>query len=149
MNVKITYNDSDGKQIGTFDENLILSSILYDVGFLYGAIKQYAKTKADHNMYLQIDSDGYSHTIPDVLINYDNNDQGVSKEYKYIVTRSDNHILRETIIGWNLLIKWKYGKEQWVPLKLTQEYNLIKVENFAKARNIGYKSTFFWLLTPL
>ena len=58
--VKVRTKDINGDIIGTFDDNPLLNSILYDVEFPDGAVKQYAANTIAQNMYSQVDEDGYS-----------------------------------------------------------------------------------------
>ena len=58
--VKGLTKDVNGDIIGTLDDNLLLNSILYDVEFPDGAVKQYAANTIAQNMYSQVDEDGYS-----------------------------------------------------------------------------------------
>jgi len=48
------------------------------------------------------------------------------------------------MIGWKLLVRWKDGSEQWVPLKLLKESNPVDVAEFAAARDIHHKPAFCW-----
>ena len=136
--------DLDGNAIGSFDDNPLLNSIIYDVEFPDGAVKQYAANTIAENMYSQLDSDGYSQTILDGIIDYSKDGQAVSMEDKYVITRTGTRRLRETTIGWKLLVKWKDGSEQWIALKLLKESNPLEVAEFAKAREIDNEPAFCW-----
>ena len=136
--------DLDGNAIGSFDDNPLLNSIIYDVEFPDGAVKQYAANTIAENMYSQLDSDGYSQTILDGIIDYSKDGQAVTMEDKYVTTRTGTRRLRETTIGWKLLVKWKDGSEQWIALKLLKESNPLEVAEFAKAREIDNEPAFCW-----
>ena len=58
----IWVKDKDGKLKGTYKNNPILDTRVYDVMFPYGAVCQYAENIIAENMYSQVDSNGY-HTI--------------------------------------------------------------------------------------
>ena len=45
--------DADGNIVGTYDDNPILNTIVYDVEFPDGAVKQYAANVIAENMYTQ------------------------------------------------------------------------------------------------
>ena len=55
---------------------------------------------------------------------------------KYVVTRSGKKRLRKTTKGWYLLLLWKNGKEQYVPLKLLKESNPVEAAEYARANNL-------------
>ena len=101
--VKGRAKDYDGNSIGTFDINPILNSIVYDVEFPDGAIKQYAANTIAENMYSQLDSDGYSKTILDSIIDYKTDGNAVPKSQMYVFTKSGQRRLRRTTAGWKLL----------------------------------------------
>jgi len=61
-----------------------------------------------------------------------------------VTTRSGTRHLRETTIGWKLLVRWKDGSEQWISLKLLKESNPMEVAEFAKAREIDNGPAFCW-----
>ena len=82
-----------------------------------GAIKLYTATFSQ-KMYPQIDVDGYSHTILNLIIDYTNNNKVVPKYYKYSMNHYDNQRLRNMNVGGKLIFQWKYDTEQWVTLKL-------------------------------
>jgi len=136
--------DLDGNAIGSFDDNPLLNSIIYNVEFPDGAVKQYAANTIPDNMYSQVDSDGYSQTILDGIIDYSKDGQAVTMEDKYVTTRTGTRRLRETTIGWKLLVRWKDGSEQWIALKLLKESNPLEVAEFAKAREIDNEPAFCW-----
>ena len=43
-----------------------------------------------------------------------------------------------------MLILWKDGTQQWIPLKLMKEYNPLEVAKFVCARNIDQEPAFAW-----
>ena len=79
----------------------MIKSLVYDVKFPDGDVKQYA-AKAE-----QADSEGYHYNILGSIIKFGTNDQSPKKYDKYITTKIRNRWIRKTIIGWKLLIKWK------------------------------------------
>ena len=53
----------DGQVTGTYDSNPYLNSIIYDVEFPDGQVKEYAANIIAENMLTQVDSDGMSTTL--------------------------------------------------------------------------------------
>ena len=65
---------------------------------------------------------------------------------KYVTTRSGTKRLRKTTKGWRLLVLWKDGSQQWVPLRLLKESNPIKVSEYAVAQGIDAEPAFaYWV----
>ena len=146
MNAKVIgrSRDKNGNIVGTYDNNPMLNTVIYDVEFPDGAVKQYAANTIAENMYAQVDSEGFQYTLLDSIIDYATNDRAVSKANKYFVTRQGTRRLRHTTAGWKLLVLWKDGSEQWIPLKDLKESHPIEVAEFAKARGIDDEAAFCW-----
>ena len=75
--VKGRSKDSDGNIVGTYDNNPLLNSMLYDVEFPDGAVKQYAANTITQNMYEQVDGEGYSTSKVDSIVDYDKDKDAV------------------------------------------------------------------------
>jgi hypothetical protein len=135
----------DGKTAGTYDDNPMLNSIVYEVEFPDGQVKEYAANMIAENMLTQVDSDGYSTTILKAIIDYRKDEAvAVSKADKYVYTSSGQSRLRKTTIGWSMLIQWADESEAWVPLKDLKESHPCETAEFAKARGIADEPAFAW-----
>ena len=75
---------NDGTVLGNYDPNPLLNSIVYDVEFPDGAIKQYAANIIAQNMYSQVDSDGHQSQLLEAIIDYSKDDNAV----QWIMLRS-------------------------------------------------------------
>lgn len=136
--------DTDGLGIGSYDDNPLLNSIVYDVEFPDGMVKQYAANTIAENMYAQVDSEGYQYHLLDGILDHSTDGHAVEKSDMYVYTRTGQKRLRQTTAGWKLLVRWKDGTEQWIPLKLLKESNPIEVAEYAKSRNIDDEAAFIW-----
>ena len=54
--VKKWHTNSDGAVVGTYNDNPLLNSIVYNVEFLDGTVKEYAANTIAQNMYMTLDS---------------------------------------------------------------------------------------------
>lgn len=95
-------------------KNPLLNSILYDVSFPDGQIKQYSANIIAENMYQQVDNDGYTKSLLKSIVNFEKDQSAVSKEDKYITTKSGQQHLHKTTVGWKLWVQFKDGSEFWV-----------------------------------
>jgi hypothetical protein len=134
----------DGRVVGTYDDNPMLNSIVYDVEFPDGQVLEYSANVIAENMLTQVDSDGYSLSLMEGIIDYRKDETAVPMEDKYIYTKSGQRHLRHTTSGWKLLIQWKDGSESWVKLCEMKESHPIEVAEFAKARGIDGEPAFAW-----
>ena len=135
----------DGQVAGTYDDNPFLNTIIYEVEFPDGQVKDYAANVIAENMLTQVDSDGFTLTMMDGIIDYERDDAvAIPKSDAYVVTRRGRKRHRRTTVGWKLLVKWSDGSESWVPLKDMKESHPVEVADFAKARGIADEPAFSW-----
>ena len=62
----------------------------------------------------------------------------------YVTTKDNRKILFQNNVGWKLLVKFRYGYEQWVTLKILRETNPIQVSEFSTACDIVDEPSFCW-----
>ena len=145
--VKCRSKDGDGEIIGIYDNNPILNTMVYDVEFPDGEVREYSANTIAENIYAQVDTGGHSYNIMDGIVYYKKVDNAISKEDKYIVTKSGQRRLRKSTIGWKLSVAWKDGSEQWIPLSAMKASNQIEVAEFAVAKGIDDEAALFWYVS--
>ena len=136
--------DEDGNLIGRYDDNPILNTMVYNVEFPDGDIREYSANVIAENMYAQVDANGYSHTILESIMDYSKDGTAVERDDMYITTKSGTRRMRQSTVGWKLLVLWKDGSEEWVPLKLLKESNPVEVAEFAISQGIENEPAFAW-----
>eukprot|EP00980_Cylindrotheca_fusiformis_P014396 scaffold3830_cov85-Cylindrotheca_fusiformis.AAC.8 len=83
-----------GDTVGRYDENPYLNSMVYEVEFSDGQVKEYAANVIAENMLTQVDSDGYSTTIMKGIVDFKKDEEvAVSMEDMYIPTRTPHKIM--------------------------------------------------------
>ena len=98
--------DADGRMTGTYHDNPFLNTITYGVEFYDRQVKEYGANIITKNMLTQVDSDGYSLSLMDSIIDHRKDpSQAIPIEDKYIITKSRQRRLQKTMKGWKLLIK--------------------------------------------
>ena len=140
--------DEDGNIVGTYDNNPYDNTMVYDVEFPDAEVKEYVANVIAESMYAQVDANGYSHTMLDSIVDYKKSSDAVKRANMFITTKNGTCQHRETTTGWDLLMLWKNGNEQWIPLKLMKEYNPIEVAEYACARGIDNEAAFFAWWVP-
>ena len=60
------------------------------------------------------------------------------------VDKQDNNNGKPTTRGWKLLVEWKDGSSNWVPLVELKESNPIEVAEYAVANIIDDQPAFKW-----
>ena len=72
--------DGDGNMIGTFNENPILNTAIYEVESPDGTIAEYTANIIAQNLYSQIDDDGYNYDLLFEIIGHRTDGTEVKKE---------------------------------------------------------------------
>ena len=73
-------------------------------------MKDYAANVIAENMLTQVDSDRFTLTMMDGIIDYEkDNAVAIPKSDAYVVTRHGRKRHRRTTVGWKLLVKWSDG----------------------------------------
>jgi hypothetical protein len=121
------------------------NTMVYEVEFPDGQVREYAANIIAENMLTQVDSKGYSLTLMDAIVDY-KRDKAVAipKSEMYVVTKGGQKRMRQTTQGWKLLVHWKDGSESWIPWKDMTTSHPVEVAEFAKARNINNEPAFIW-----
>ena len=134
----------DGKIVGAFNENPILNTLVYDVEFLDGAVKQYAANVIAENVLNQVDSMGCHTQALDRIVLHERMGNAVSMKDSHITTKRGVRKPRQTTIGWRFLCEWKDGTSTWVPLKILKESNPVEVAEYVIALDLEDQPAFAW-----
>lgn len=137
--------DHNGKTSGTYNDNPYLNTMVYEVEFDDGQIKEYSANIIAENMLQQVDIDGYSSASMRGIIDFYRDDKvAVPKEQREVLTNTGQKRLRKTTKGWKLQVEWNDGRKTWIPLSVMKESNPVEVAEFAVARNIAEEPAFAW-----
>ena len=130
--------DADGRMTGTYHDNPFLNTITYGVEFSNGQVKEYGTNIIAENMLTQVNSDGYSLSLMDSIIDHHMDpSEAIPIEEKYITTKSRQRRLLKTTKGWKLLIKWKDKSKAWINLTDMKEAHPVEMAEYARARGIS------------
>ena len=75
-----------GKTVGRYHDDPRLNSMVYEVEFPDGQIKDYAANVIAENIITQVDLDGLSTTMLDAITDWQKDESAVEKAEKYLVT---------------------------------------------------------------
>ena len=125
--------DADGRMTWTYHDNPFLNTITYNVEFSNGQVKEYGTNIIAVNMLTQVDSDGYSLSLMDSIIDHRRDpSQAIPMEDKYITTKSGQKRLRKTTKGWKLHIKWKDKSKAWINLADMKEAHPVETAEYCR-----------------
>ena len=86
--------------VGSYDENPFLNSIIYDVEFNDGTVKEYSANLIAENMITQVDSDGFSTTMMNGTIDHIKYEAtSITKSGIYIFTQRGQSKTRKKTCG--------------------------------------------------
>ena len=135
----------DGQVKGTYDNNPFLNSIICDVEFPDGQVKEYAANIIAENMLTQVDSDCMSTALMEAIVDHRRDDEKALQHHdKYVQTKNGRRHLRKTMMGWELIIKWKDKSESWIKLADMKESHPVEVSEYARARGTHKNPAFEW-----
>ena len=109
--------DGYGKLVGTYSDNPMLNTLMYEVEFPDGATKSYAANMISENIHNYVDSYVHQSRPFGEILNYCNTANAVAIADAKSVVRNGQRYQSKTTAGWSLLIGTKDGSEQWYPLK--------------------------------
>ena len=97
--------DLDVKLIRYRNDIPVLSTIMCDVEFPYGAVKPYLANIIAENILNQVDADGYHCQSIYSILEHSKDKLAVEKKDKRIVSKRGNHSRRQTTVGWKFQVK--------------------------------------------
>lgn len=135
----------DGDTKGTYSNNPWFNSVIYEVEFPDGQVKEYAANVIAESLLTQVDGEGYSTMLMEAIIDYRKDAAtAVPMEDKFFTTKTGRKRLRITTQGWDVLVRWKDGSETWIKLADMKEAHPVELAEFAKARGIANEPAFAW-----
>ena len=104
--------DEHGKLIGTYDDNPVLNSHIYEVEFTDGQIKKFPVKILAENCLSQVDPNGHHYQLLHCITNVICDDRAIAKADGYNTTKRGQQKHRETTVGWHSETRWKDGTKQ-------------------------------------
>ena len=143
--VKKKLRDSEGKPIGTANDNPILDTRMFDVEFEDGYTDSLAANLIAENLFAQVDSEGNRHLYVKEIQGHCKNEDAIEKgDDAFEVLKSGNRIRKRTTKGWEILVEWKDGRSTWTSLKDIKHNFPIEMAEYAVKNKIHYEPVFAW-----
>ena len=124
---------SDNQQIETFDDNPMMNSIIYDVEFPDGVVKEYPANFIAENIYQNVDINRSEELSLYCIIDHSKSEDDVSKDDRYVITKNGNRRLRRNNIVWEVLVRWKNRTNQWGSLSIMKYNCPVQMAEYAQA----------------
>ena len=135
----------DGRMTGKYDANPYHNSVLYEVEFANGQVREYSANIIAESMLAQVDLDGVTLQLMDGVVDHKVDCAlAVSKADKWVYNRHGQQRLHKTTIGWWLLVRWKDENEMWMKLSEMKESYPIEMAEYTISRGIDDEPAFIW-----
>ena len=105
------------KTKGEYDDNPRLNSVLYDVEFPDGQVKEYSANLIAENLLNRADYEFTSNLMEAIVDHKRDAKMAIPLKSKNVVTGRGKKP-RKTLIGYDLKVLWKNGEKQWIPLNI-------------------------------
>ena len=135
----------DGTPIGKRNKNYLLDTRKYEVQLSDGTTQEYFANVIAENMFSQTDSEGRQYLLMKEITDHKTDGTAITQANGLITLRSGRTVKKKTTKGWKLLVEWKEGSSDWVPLKDLKESNPVEVAEYAKANGLSEEPAFIRL----
>ncbi|MEM9369349.1 MAG: hypothetical protein AAGD07_25505, partial [Planctomycetota bacterium] len=136
--------DGSGNPVGKRHQNPLQDTRVFEVEMPDGTIKDYATNVIAENIYSQVDNEGRRHQIFKEIADHKKDGGAVTVQDGFWVSTGGNKTRKMTTRGWQLLVEWTDGSQNWIPLKDLKESNPIEVAEYAVANKIDHEPAFAW-----
>ena len=136
--------DANGLPISLANENPTLDTRMYEVEYLDGEWTSLAANNIAENLFAQIDDEGNRQVLMDEIIGNRSNEHAVKQQDAFIMTKMGTKRRRETTKGWELLVRWKDSRTDWIALKDIKESYPVQVAEYAVSSRISEEPAFAW-----
>ena len=136
--------DEEGNPIGRRHNNFMMDTRLYEVEFDDGTTEEFYANTIAENLFSQVDSEGRTYLLMKEISDHKCDGHAIKQEDGWFTTPSGNRRRKRTTKGWELLVEWKEGYSDWVPLKDLKDSYPVEVAEYAKANGLGDEPAFAW-----
>ena len=133
----------DGTPIGRYHRNPLMDTRKYVVEFGDGSAEEYYANVIAENALSGLDSQGRELMLMESISDHKVDESAVTPQQAKEFRAKSNKNPRTTK-GWKLLVEWKDGTQNWMPLKDLKESNPIEVAEYAIANKIQNEPAFKW-----
>ncbi|KAI2501269.1 Reverse transcriptase (RNA-dependent DNA polymerase) [Fragilaria crotonensis] len=120
---------TSGEPIGRAHSNPLFDTREYVVEFTDGSTENYFANVIAECMYAQVDSEGNQYQLLSEITDHRSDNSAIQIADGFTTSRNGNRIPKPTTRGWSLLVSWKDGSSDWLPLKDLKTPILFKLQN--------------------
>ena len=139
--VKQRKRDANDHPVGRSNLNPLLDTREYEVEFPDGSVDVLTANSIAESLYSQVDEEGRSYAILSEIVDHRKDGSAVLSDDAMIPGTSH---MRRTTKGWQLLVEWKDGSSDWLPLADLKEAYPIQVAEYAVNNKVASEPAFAW-----
>ena len=139
--VKRRKRDHNGNPVGVSNRNPLLDTREYEVEFPDGSIDVLSANTIAESIYSQVDDEGRSFAILSGIVDHRKDNTAVHIDDGKV---PGTNKWRRTTKGWQLLVEWKDGTSDWLPLADIKESYPVQVAEYAVNNKIASEPAFVW-----
>jgi hypothetical protein len=134
----------DGNPIGLRHKNPLFDTRGYTVEFGDGSTAEYTANIIAENLFSQVDSEGKQYMILGEICDHKKDGRAILQSDGFTTSKNGNKVAKTTTIGWSLLVEWKDGSSDWIPLKDLKESNPVELAEYAISNELVEEPAFKW-----
>ncbi len=135
---------TSGEPIGRAHSNPLFDTREYVVEFTDGSSDNYFANVIAECMYAQIDSEGNQYQLLDEITDHRSDNSAIEIANGFTISRNGNRVPKATTRGWSLMVTWKDGSSDWIPLKDLKDSYPVQIAEYAMANKIANEPAFNW-----
>ena len=139
----------DGNPIGLQHKNPLFDTRAYTVEFPDGSTAEYQANIIAENLFSQSDSEGRQFMVMKEICDHRKDGRAIPISDGFSTSKNGNKTPKQTTIGWQLLVEWKYGSSDWTDLKDLKESNPVELAEYAVANKIVEEPAFKWWIATV
>ncbi|KAI2500467.1 Reverse transcriptase (RNA-dependent DNA polymerase) [Fragilaria crotonensis] len=135
---------TSGEPIGRAHANPLFDTREYVVEFTDGSTENYFANVIAECMYAQVDSEGRQFQLLQEITDHRSDNSAIPVADGFVMSRNGNRVPKVTTRGWSLLVSWKDGSSDWIPLKDIKDSYPVQIAEYAVTNNIAHEPAFNW-----
>jgi hypothetical protein len=137
-------DSTTGDLLGKRHNNPYMSTAVYDIEFPDGEIESYGANLVAENLYSQCDDEGNMFLVMEEISDHKRGNDAIPIQDGFVQSKNGNEVPKRTTRGWQLLVEWKDGASDWIPLKDLKDSNPVELAEYAVANGIDREPAFYW-----
>jgi hypothetical protein len=115
---------NNGNPIGRRNDNIYLDTQRYEIELSNGTTEEYNANVIAENLFSQVGLEGHQYVLMREISDHQKDEMAVPIADGWITMANGQKVRKRTTRGWKLLVEWKEGGSDRIPLKRTKASRL-------------------------